>query len=142
MGLTHYWRRPSELPADRFAAAVRDVERVVAATGVGVAGFEGVGQPVFQVDAIVFNGTRGSAVEPFEIHQTEFDRRGRTVVSSYCKTENAPYDACVRVALVVLKRYFPDLLDVSSDSGEDGWTEARALCQRVLGYGDDFALTT
>src|SRR5687767_5122887 len=113
MGLTHYWQRPTELP-DTFGLAVRDVRRAVESAGVPIAGFEGSGPPLFREDCIIFNGA-GGGCEPFEIHQTEFDRRGRPMVSAFCKTEHAPYDLCVRVALVALKHHLKDALSVASD---------------------------
>lgn len=140
MGLTHHWERPIELPPDRFAAAVRDVERVVAASGVPVAGFEGSGPPLFRDDVIVFNGVAPAACEPFEIHQTEFDRRGRPKVFSFCKTQRAPYDLCVRLALIVLKHHLGEQMEVGSDDRADDWAAARGVCQSALGYGSGFRL--
>jgi hypothetical protein len=43
MGLTHYWLRPIELPAVPFAQASDDIQAVVKASGLPLAGFEGVG---------------------------------------------------------------------------------------------------
>ena len=56
MGLTHSWLRPTELPARAFSAAVKDIQLVLRATDIPLAGFEGRGQPVFLDDAVVFNG--------------------------------------------------------------------------------------
>ncbi len=72
MGLTHSWLRPTELPVDQFAAAVRDVRLVLKHVDVPLAGFEGRGEPIFSDDAVVFNGVAGAGCEPFEIHQVEF----------------------------------------------------------------------
>lgn len=140
MGLTHNWHRPTELPADAFARAVTDCRRVLSGLDVPLAGFEGIGDPIFDANTILFNGVTGSCCEPFEIHQTEFDRRGRRVVFSFCKTEHAPYDICVKVAIVVLKHHFGNAILVGSDATDADWEDARQACQKSLNYGADFRL--
>jgi hypothetical protein len=140
MGLTHNWQRGTELAADAFARAVEDCRKVVAATGVPVAGFNGSGQPIFDRDKIIFNGAKGAGCEPFEIHQTEFDRRGRKVFWSFCKTEYAPYDVAVKAALIALKHHLGDDIKITSDAKDTDWDDARKICQQTLGYGGDFKL--
>src|SRR6476660_4895162 len=103
MGLTHSWLRPTELPAEAFTAAVRDIQLVLKAADIPLAGFEGHGQPIFLDDTIVFNGVAGAGCEPFEIHQVEFDRRGRAEKFSFCKTQSLPYDVAVKVSLIIFK---------------------------------------
>lgn len=122
MGTTHYWRRPTELAVGLFAAAVQDERRAVEAVSIPLAGFEGTGQPLFEDNGIVFNGVRPHACEPFELKVVEFDRRGRQQVSSYCKTENAPYDFCVRLALIVFEHHLrASGFEVSSDDPANDW---------------------
>jgi len=140
MGWTHNWQRETELPKDRFARAVRDCQKVLKHIAVPLGGFDGSGEPVFNDDVIVFNGANGGACEPFEFHQTEFDRRGRKVIWSFCKTEHSSYDRCVQAALIVLKHHLGDLIKVGSDGTDEDWSEARKACQTCLGYGDDFRL--
>lgn len=142
MGWTHNWRRGTELPPAMFAAAVGGCQKVLGATGVPLAGIDGTGQPVFQEDVIVFNGEGRAGCEPFEIHQTEFERHGRAVFWSFCKTEHQRYDICVQVALVILKHHLGKRMTVGSDGKDDDWTEARSICQELLGYGESFRLET
>lgn len=139
MGWTHHWKRETELPRKPFAAAVRDCQKVLPQIGITLAGFEGTGSPVFEDDVIVFNGA-GGACEPFEIHQTEFDRRGRKIVWSFCKTEHLPYDLCVQVVLIVMKHHLGDAIVVTSDGTDNDWATARRTCQQHLGYGEEFRL--
>ena len=40
IGLTHSWLRPTELPAEAFAAAVKDIQRVLKNADIPLAGFE------------------------------------------------------------------------------------------------------
>lgn len=142
MGWTHNWQRETELPHAPFAAAVRDCQEVLARTGIPLAGFDGNGAPIFRDDMIAFNGTDRTGCEPFEIHQTEFDRRGGEMVWSFCKTEHLPYDLCVQAALVVMKHHLGDAIIVGSDGKDQDWAEARRICQEHLGYGHEFRLSS
>lgn len=142
MGWTHAWRRQTELPARAFSLASDEIRTIMKFIGVPISGFNGHGMPIITESSIVFNGTRPSHCEPFEIHQTEFDRHGRPYVRSFCKTERAPYDICVKVALIVLKHHLEGAIEVTSDGCDDDWKDARDICQEGLGYGSDFKLTT
>ena len=141
MGLTHYWKRPSELPADAFRAAVDDCRRLFQAAGAQLGGFEGIGDPLLNDERIVFNGLAPRACEPFEVAIVEFDRHGRPEVRSYCKTEFQPYDHFVKAALIVLHHHLGPAFQVSSDAKPEDWEEAQELTKSVLGVGDAFTLT-
>jgi hypothetical protein len=119
---------------------VSDVKRLLPTLDVRLAGDEGKGEPVLVDDAIVFNGEGAARCEPFALLRVEHDRRGRGVVSGFCKTEGLPYDLGVKAVLVVLKHHLRDEIKVSSDQRERGWAEARAAVQAALGYGEDFEL--
>jgi hypothetical protein len=138
MGLTHYWLRPTELPAEAFAAAVWDVRRVLDAAGIPLAGFDGRGRAVFLDDTIVFNGV--VRCEPFEIHQVEFDRRGRAEKFSFCKTHGLPYDLAVKATLIVLKHHLGKMFKVMSDESDDAWERVKQLVVASTGFGSDFNL--
>ena len=140
MGWTHSWKRGTELPAAAFAQAVEDCRKAITAAGGPVAGFDGTGEPILGKDAIIFNGKRPAVCETFEIHQTEFDRRGRKVFWGSCKTEHAPYDLTVKTCLVVLKRYLGDAIKIAGDGADRDWDDARKVCQDALGFGADFRL--
>ncbi|MBA3775431.1 MAG: hypothetical protein H0X11_03150 [Betaproteobacteria bacterium] len=140
MGLTHSWLRPTELPAGAFTDAVRDIQRLLKDANIPLAGFEGQGPPVFLDDAIVFNGVAGAACEPFEIHQVEFDRRGRAEKFSFCKTQGLPYDLVVMAALIVFKHHLGETFKVMSDESDAAWSPARQLVSRATGLGSDFKL--
>lgn len=140
MGKTHYWQRGTELPAKAFAPAVEDCRIITEAIGIPLGGFDGTGEPIFLDDAMIFNGKEREACEPFEIHQTEFDRRGREVFWSFCKTDNARYDISVQACLIVLKHHLGVAISVGSDGNDEDWAAARTICQKRLGYGDDFLL--
>ncbi len=140
MGWTHYWSRPTELHANKFAAAARDVQFLLTKLAIPVGGFDGTGDSVFTDDTIVFNSAGNGACEPFEIHQIEFARSGHDLVRSYCKTQHAPYDLAVQGALIILRQHLGPILQVTSDGGNEDWEEAREVCQSSFGYGLHFRL--
>lgn len=140
MGLTHSWERPTELPANEFASAVRDIQKALARLDVPLAGFDGSGKPQFADDHLIFSGADGVTCEPFEIHQTEFDREGRATKISFCKTRRLPYDLAVKVALIVMKFRLGASFEVFSDESAESWIPARRVVQESLGYGNDFLL--
>ncbi len=140
MGLTHYWERETELRPETFCKAVLDMQRITATLPVRLASKDATGSPYFGADAVAFNGAAGSGCEPFEIHQTEFDRRGRKRFYQYVKTERTPYDIAVKVSLICLKHHLGNEVRVTSDAPDSEWAEARRLCAEVLGYGASFAL--
>ena len=138
MGVTHYWQRDAEFDTDKFAAAASDAKLVMEHIGVPLAGAGGVGDAIFVAKEIVFNGSE-TPCEDFTARRTEKPRQGRPRVFSYCKTEGAPYDLCVKAALIVLKHHLGDAIAVTSDVENDEWRQARELCQSCLGYGMGFA---
>jgi hypothetical protein len=140
MSQTHFWRRPTELPAKTFRTAVTDIERVLASLDIELAGFEGHGAPIFKPDVVVFNGTNRASCEPFEIHQTEFDRRGRPDTFSFCKTQGLPYDLAVKIALVTLKLHFGTQLIVTSDQPNSAWSKARDIVAKAVRSDFEFRL--
>lgn len=140
MGMTHYWHRPTELPREHFVRAVNDCRTVLATLDVSLAGFDGTGTPIYNDERIVVNGRSPQHCEPFEVARVEFDRRGRDVVRSFCKTESLPYNVCVQAALIVLKHHMPGLIHVSSDVGLHDWSRAVEVVIGAVGYGEDFRL--
>lgn len=141
MGWTHYWKRDIELPAEAFAKASRDCKIMFDKIDVLLAGPMSEGKPMFSSDAILFNGVKGHGCEPFSIKLLEQPRRSRSSVFSYCKTEKLPYDLCVKTALVILKHYLDDEIQVMSDGDDSDWSDAKQLCMSNLGYGAEFTLS-
>jgi len=56
----------------------------------------------------------------------------------FTKTAYKPYDLLVCAALVIADHHLKAAIRVSSDGTLNQWADARALCQAVLGYGQDF----
>lgn len=56
------------------------------------------------------------------------------------KTGFRPYDIAVTAVLLISKHYLGDLFVVHSNGADAQWSDARRICQRVLGYGDWFGI--
>jgi hypothetical protein len=154
VGYTHHWRRPGRLPARKFRAAAEDCRKVVE-TLCRERRFrvqresDGTTPPVFDRDAVRFNGEGDLGHETFHVPrvytppdwQREHYRKGPW--GDFCKTARKPYDLAVCACLIVLRHHLGGKFGVSSDGGDDeeGWAAARAACQAALGYGRDFTLT-
>jgi hypothetical protein len=138
MGFTHYWDRPSELPAKKFAAAVKDCRVLLTHLAVPLAGRDGTGPAIFRADEIGFNGLGPDAYETFAVARMLPNRLGEPRIFEFCKTARRPYDLCVQAALIVLKQHLGGEISVSSDGEDADWESARVACQRWLGYGGDF----
>ena len=59
---------------------------------------------------------------------------------SFCKTAYKPYDTTVTAALIILKNYLGDEIQILSDGDLKDWSEAMMICRAVLGYGMKFQL--
>ena len=138
MGYTHYWRRPSTIPAASFARAAADFQSLGSVLPVALTGTEGTtgrDGPSITRDAIVFNGRGEDAYETFCVPATLSPRSSGM---GFCKTARKPYDLAVQLALIVLAHHAG--FTVSSDGDDSDWDAARRFCQAHLGYGEDFQL--
>jgi hypothetical protein len=138
MGLTHYWQRFPVLPPTTFARAVADCRKIMPHIGVALADADGSGTAVFRDEVIMFNGVGTQRCEPLVVRQRERPHRDRLRVLSFTKTHRLPYDVCVRVALIILRHHLGQFFEVASDDAH--WEAAGALCQKHLGYGQEFRL--
>ena len=141
MGWTHSWQRVPELPIAPFQAAVGDLQKLLKATDIPLAGKEGTGNPFISLDEITFNGTHGRHCEDFTVRRSDSPRHGRSYVFSFCKTGHMPYDLCVKCTLIILRHHFNDKISVYSDGTDEDWRDAVEHCQKILDYGNDFKLS-
>ena len=79
---------------------------------------------------IVVNGIEEQGHETFVIKRTG----GR----DFCKTARKPYDIVVCMALIALEHHAR--ADISSDGDQEDWQDAIDMCQKHLGYGNDFLI--
>ena len=75
-GLTHYWKRKTELPLNRFTRAANDCRKVLPGLGVPLTQSQSHGAPQFRTATITFNGSPGHGCETFEIRATAEARHG------------------------------------------------------------------
>ncbi len=58
----------------------------------------------------------------------------------FTKTAFRPYDIAVTAALLIAKRKLKDQIMVYSDGNDCHWSDAKRICQQVLGYGEWFGI--
>ena len=58
----------------------------------------------------------------------------------FTKTGFRPYDISVTSALLIAKRNLKDQFMVHSDGNDSQWSDAKRICQDVLGYGEWFGI--
>ena len=150
MGYTHYWRRPANLDAKRFAAFVEDVRALLAhlpqntSTAGGfyadeplvVRGPLGHGQPVVTPERVDFNGDGEGGCdmehESFDVaRELDPEHENEAPVEDFCKTARKPYDLLVTACLIALKHHFREVA-VWSDGDSADWAAGRELYERVL----------
>jgi hypothetical protein len=110
-----------------MAAAVSDMEKLIKASPVPLAGGLGKGKPKITTGkSVVFNGVEkdGNDHETFSFP----DDGGR----NFCKTAQKPYDLVVVACLAAAKDRLGPLLEVSSDGDPDEWEEGVAFASKVL----------
>ena len=146
MAYTHYWYRPRELDEAAFAAAARDCARLAGAAGIPLTGRDGIGHARFESGAVAFNGVADLGYEPFVVER-RIDRAPHAGhetperMFAFCKTAGRGYDVLVQACLVALRHHLGRPFRVMSDGTEADWADARRLCRRVLGYGEEFRLS-
>jgi hypothetical protein len=60
--------------------------------------------------------------------------------SGSCKTAFKPYDLAVTAALLIAKHHWGEKITIASSGEEAEWSDARQVCQLVLGYGASIEL--
>lgn len=130
-----YWNRRGSFSTERFKAAVQDCRKVCQSERFSsqLAGWDGVGDPIFTETQLSFNGVEELAGETFSI-----EREGTPGIYS-CKTEGLPYDAAVRCCLLILRHYVPEEIEISDDGRDkDKWINAQDFVNEVLQWDDEF----
>ena len=116
MGFTRYWSIKSDLPTSTFRKAASDIRRMLKSEGAWmyIVRWEADSKkvPLCNVNGVRFNGINEDGHETFGFcpFETEFD---------FCKTAGKDYDVYVHASLLIIKAYFPDLVDIDSDDAGD-----------------------
>jgi hypothetical protein len=132
MGYTHYWRRPKILTEDRWSSFCNDIERLCFF-------YKEILKYGITDDYISINGIDGC--ETLYIDRVSEDtERDEEQVFDFCKTNRAPYDIVVMVALMLLHHHYPNVKITSDGSIDNEWSVAGRVCKSLFGFGDDFKL--
>ena len=143
MGYTHYWYKVRELSHDDFDSFVRDFNKVLPNFR-SLLDQSGDCPLEISKDFVYFNGIEEQAHETFHfervIEKRDFEQfennETKTHLFDFTKTAQKPYDIAVCSALIIAKKHFGSDIHISSDGDNDEWTESKALCQKILGYGN------
>ena len=142
MGYTHYWTIfQEEIPQDIWRSFASDFIKILPQF---MDKLDHETDQKFDINGnhIIFNGIGEEGHETFSMNtknKMEESHTGNIEYFDFCKTARKEYDIAVCCALIIAKKYFGDIINVSSDgSDEDGWDKAKELCQKVLRYGKSF----
>lgn len=128
MGYTHYYRGWLTLNEER----IEDIQRIIDASGIQIAGPNGVGQPELEAgDHFALNGAGEEMYEIFSLVNGVNHSGG---IDSFCKTGRMPYD--VVVCAILLRAANRSKLVVESDgdwNDPEEWVPARQLYFDVFG---------
>lgn len=136
MGYTHYW--DFKIKKGQVKAAQAAYERACKAVSKAcklynktvhdeyrLSGFS-AHAPVGKYTGIYING-KG------ELQHEDFSTREHITMDSggFCKTAQKPYDTAVVAALILLKHYLGESMEVSSDGDASDWLEGLRLAKSI-----------
>tara|TARA_R110002051_G_scaffold252068_1_gene311373 strand:- start:125 stop:595 length:471 start_codon:yes stop_codon:yes gene_type:complete len=142
MGYTHYWYIADEISQDSWDKFLEDF-RLILPNFQSKLDIQGDQKLEHDKGVVFLNGIGELAHESFLLERvtdiTGFTQRDddNGLIFKFCKTAQKPYDIAVCSALIIAKRYFDQSIMISSDGDNAEWKESKALCQEILGYGDD-----
>ena len=135
MGYTHYWRKRADLSFSDWTCFLKDIQGILAATTIPVAGPRGRGKPRAHFDVVALNGTEANGYETFYFSRlfkpAEWNEPGEDF--TFCKTARKPYDEVVTAILLAAAYRFGPALRIESDGYWSEWTAGRALYVRATG---------
>jgi hypothetical protein len=80
------------------------------------------------------------AYETFHFPREQRTRENLAYLNDAVKTNRRPYDLAVSAFLLIAKKHIGSRFEIHSDGRDAWWDEARELCQRILGYGQNVKL--
>ena len=142
MGYTHYWYIADEIGQDSWDKFLVDF-RTILPNFDETLDIQGDQKLQHDKDMIYLNGIGELSHETFCLLRiTQLTARTQRdddngLIFNFCKTARKPYDIAVCSALIIAKKHFGESIMISSDGDNEEWQESKALCQKILGYGDD-----
>lgn len=152
MGYSNYYYCAESYDKSLFSKVVNDFKKIIPSLnelGIYLGDAFGRHQAIINNDRITFNGRGEQANETFELVREmrkipEWKKRPDSQVNGLIfestKTSHKRYDLAVQICLIIAKEHFKDQIMVNSDGDILNWTEAKKLCQSILGYGFNFKL--
>jgi len=120
MGYTHYWTPVGTMS---LGLVVNDTEKILTATTVPLAGWDGTGKPEISSASIRLNGVTPDDYETFLLRPD-----GEW---SFCKTGQEPYDEVV-TAILISAFLRGALVDLDSDGFVEDWAAGIALYEKAV----------
>ena len=142
MGYTHYWYIADEIDRNSWDKFLVDF-RTILPNFESTLDIQGDQKLQHDKDMIYLNGIGELSHETFCLLRiTQLTARTQRdddngLIFNFCKTARKPYDIAVCSALIIAKKHFGESIMISSDGDNEEWQESKALCQKILGYGDD-----
>jgi hypothetical protein len=122
MGYTHYWNFIEEPSREKFIEFAEGVKQLVAtAQDAGIA----ITDEEYGDDKVVFNGVGADSHETFFVSAERVD-------FNFCKTNQKPYDTAVTASLILAKKIFGDIIEVSSDGDASDWQSGVLLFETIF----------
>jgi len=145
MGYTHYWTiNQNQISPESWFGFIQEFSEIEAKFHEKL---DHTTDQKYRIDSesIIFNGIGEQGHETFTMNRKnpmEESYTGENEYFDFCKTARKEYDIAVCCALIIAKKYFGDIIKVSSDGeDEDGWDKAKELCQETLKYGSNFNIS-
>ena len=145
MGYTHYWTiNQNQISPESWFGFMQEFSEIEAKFHEKL---DHTTDQKYRIDSesIIFNGIGEQGHETFTMNRKnpmEESYTGENEYFDFCKTARKEYDIAVCCALIIAKKYFGDIIKVSSDGeDEDGWDKAKELCQETLKYGSNFNIS-
>jgi hypothetical protein len=126
VGFTRYWTVTRDVDPQTVLEAGRKMGGVVRVSGVSLAGPDGTGKPIVNVNTgeVAFNGVEGEDYETFrwppDFVTGQASPTDQNSVFDFCKTGRLPYDAVVAACLAVAQEVLGESMTVEADRVIDG----------------------
>jgi hypothetical protein len=127
MGYTHYWGKQGDVDEASYAAALKDIAKIVTSEKAILANGSGdEGSKPKVTGGISFNGIGDASHETFALPP-----KAKMLDNDFCKTNQKPYDVVVVAALSRLAEVAG--IKIGSDGDAEDLKDGVALASKVLG---------
>lgn len=125
MGYTHYWNTKRSFTPSEWQNITHRVNKYLSGVSHLVAGPDGSGSPMVDLESIDFNGVGEDSHESFNLTRVRrgyaswMDKRRYDLEGefNFCKTARKPYDKAVVEVLKIIRDVAPSAVSIASDGG-------------------------